>query len=109
MLKFLVRRILLMIVTMILVSIIVFALTELAPGNLARNTLGNLITKEQEASFNRLNGLDQPVSTRYIRWMFGSDWQAASFIGNPIVRLIDPVNGRYSWWERGADGSLFQT
>jgi len=109
MIKFLVRRILLMIVTMIIVSIVVFALTELAPGNLARNTLGNLITKEQEDSFNRLNGLDQPVATRYIRWMFGSDWEAASLIGTPIVRLIDPDNGRYSWWEKAPDGALYQT
>ncbi len=108
MVKFLVRRILLMILTMFLVSVVVFALTEIAPGNLARNTLGNLITPEQEASFNRLNGLDQPIATRYIRWIFGSDWEASSHIGHPVVRLIDPSNGRYSWWEQDDNGTLFQ-
>ncbi len=109
MVKFLIRRILFMILTMFLVSVVVFALTEIAPGNIARNTLGNLITPQQEDSFNRQNGLDQPLVSRYIRWIFGSDWQATRLIGRPVTRLYDPDNHRYSWWVVDENGVLFQT
>src|SRR3990172_1664709 len=106
--KFLIRRILFTMLTMIIVSVAVFALTEIAPGNIARNTLGNLITPEQEDSFNRQNGLDQPLVARYIRWIFGSDWQANRLIGQPVLRHYDPDNQRYSWWVVDEDGAVFQ-
>jgi peptide/nickel transport system permease protein len=108
MIKFLIRRVVFMILTMFIVSVVVFALTELAPGNIARNTLGNLITPEQEESFNRQNALDQPAWIRYIRWIMGSDWQASSLIGRPVTRIYDEGNDRYSWWAVDADGNLYQ-
>ncbi len=108
MFKFLIRRIVLMALTMFIVSIAVFALTELAPGNIAINTLGNLITKEQEQAFNAQNGFDAPAWERYTRWMVGSDWQAERLIGRPVTRLIDKDNQRHSWWIVDADGSLYQ-
>ena len=75
--KFLLRRIFFLVITMFVVSIAVFAISELAPGNIAVNTLGNTITPEQEASFNAQNGLDEDPVTRYLRWIIGSDWEAA--------------------------------
>ncbi len=107
--KFLVRRILFMIITMYAVSVAIFLISEVVPSNIAVNTLGNTITPAQEASFNAQNGLDQPPLTRYIRWMFGSDWQAARLIGHPVRRLFDSATSRYSWWVVGEDGSLYQT
>jgi peptide/nickel transport system permease protein len=106
--KFLIRRIIAMALTMFFVSIVVFAITELAPGDIAVSTLGNTITPEQAASFNAQNGLDQPPLTRYIRWLLGSDWQAAQLIGYPVRRIFDEENDRYSWWAIDDDGSLFQ-
>ncbi|MEM7332284.1 MAG: ABC transporter permease [Chloroflexota bacterium] len=108
MLTFLIRRVTFLIVTLIVVSIAVFAITELAPGNIAINTLGNTITPEQEASFNAQNGLDQTAMTRYTRWLIGSDWQASRLIGRPITRVQDE-DGRLTWWVVAEDGSLFQT
>jgi peptide/nickel transport system permease protein len=93
---------------MAFVSVVVFALTEIAPGNIAINTLGNNITPAQEQSFNRQNGLDQPPVLRYVRWMAGSDWQAAAAIGKPVRRVYEPQNQRYSWWVAVSDGSLTQ-
>ena len=69
MVKFLVRRVLFLILTLWAVSIAIFAISEIAPGNIAINSLGNTITPQQEASFNAQNGLDQSVVTRYVRWM----------------------------------------
>ena len=66
MVKFLIRRIVFLLLTLFLVSIAIFAISELAPGNIAINTLGNTITPAQETSFNAQNGLDQPAVTRYL-------------------------------------------
>ncbi len=106
--KFLVRRISSLLLTMVFVSVVVFALTEIAPGNIAINTLGNNITPAQEESFNKQNGLDQSPVIRYIRWVIGSDWQAAAAIGRPVRQAYEPANKRFSWWVVEPDGSLTQ-
>ena len=49
--KFIVRRLLLMLLTMFLVSVAVFAITTAAPGNVARNVLGIQITKDAGSLF----------------------------------------------------------
>ncbi len=108
MVKFLARRLAFMVLTMFLLSIAIFAISELAPGNIAINTLGNFITPEQEASFNAQNGLDQPPLTRYLRWMVGSDWEAERLIGRPIRRVYEENFNRYSWWVVAEDGTLYQ-
>jgi peptide/nickel transport system permease protein len=106
--KFLLRRFVFLFLTMFLVSVGTFAISELAPGNIAINTLGNTITPEQEASFNSQNGLDDPPLTRYVRWLLGSDWHAERVIGKPITRIRDK-NGRLGWWVVDDDGTLFQS
>ena len=108
MLTFWLRRLAFTGLTLFLVSLVVFGLSELAPSNIARNTLGVTITPEQEASFNAQNGLDQPAAARYLRWMLGSDWQAARLIGRPVTRLADPATGRADWWEVGPNGEYYQ-
>src|SRR3954466_4027484 len=108
MIKFLLRRLVFLILTLLIVSIAIFAISEIAPGNIAINSLGNTITPEQEASFNAQNGLDQPVATRYIRWIAGSDWQAKALIGSSVTRVYDATNSRYSWWGVEPNGLLFQ-
>ena len=109
MIRFLIRRVTFLIITLFVVSVMIFLISELAPGNIAVNTLGNTITPEQEVSFNAQNGLDQPPLTRYIRWLFGSDWQAAQEIGRPVIRVYNNANERFSWWVQGDDGTLYQS
>lgn len=106
--KFLLRRILFIVLTMLLVSMTIFALSEIAPGNIAVNTLGNTITPAQEASFNAQNGLDQNGVTRYVRWLVGSDWQAAGLVGMSVQRFYDRDEDRYGWWGIKSDGTLVQ-
>jgi peptide/nickel transport system permease protein len=108
MVRFLLQRGSSLLITMAIVSVAVFALTEIAPGNIATNTLGNNITPAQEESFNKQNGLDQSPVTRYIRWIAGSDWEAARAMGEPVQRLYDESNRRYSWWRVEDDGALTQ-
>jgi peptide/nickel transport system permease protein len=108
MIRFLLRRISFLLLTLFLVSIAVFLISELAPGDLARNSLGHQITPEQAQSFNAQWGLDQPLTVRYVRWMIGSDWQAEQKIGNPVRSVYEEENDRYIWYAVDEDGNLYQ-
>lgn len=103
--KFIVRRILLLLLTMILVSLAVFLITESSPGNVARNVLGAFVTPEQEASFLAQVGLDKPVYVRYFYWLMGSDWSASRKVGLPLKRIIT-ADGFEEWWAVRDDGAL---
>jgi peptide/nickel transport system permease protein len=103
--KFIVRRFLLLLLTMFLVSVAVFLITESSPGNVARNVLGAFVTPEQEASFQAQMGLDAPIYLRYLQWLAGSDWYASRKIGLPLKR-ITTEKGFVEWWVVREDGVL---
>jgi len=105
--KFIVRRLLLMLLTMFMVSVAVFAITSAAPGNVARNVLGIQITPAQEASFLAQNGLDKPMIERYFSWLVGTDWRARAKVGLAMKR-IRTEDGFTEWWAEAEDGSLVQ-
>ena len=103
--KFIVRRFLLLLLTMFLVSVAVFLITESSPGNVARNVLGAFVTPEQEASFLAQMGLDTPIHLRYLYWLVGSDWHASRKVGLPL-RRITTRKGFVEWWAVREDGAL---
>lgn len=103
--KFIVRRVFLLLLTMILVSIAVFLITESSPGNVARNVLGAFVTPEQEASFLAQQGLDKPVYLRYLYWLGGSDWHASSKVGLPLEKITTAEEFE-EWWAKREDGAL---
>lgn len=105
--KFIIRRLLLMLLTMFVVSVAVFLITEAAPGNVARNVLGIHITPEQEESFLNQQGLDEPFYVRYINWLIGTDWRASRKIGLP-VKKINTEDGFKEWWGVKEDGTLIR-
>ena len=105
--KFIVRRFLLLLLTMVIVSVAVFLITESSPGNVARNVLGAFVTKEQEKSFLAQMGLDKPVYLRYLYWLFGSDWHASKKVGMPLKRIVTK-KGFEEWWALRKDGSLIR-
>ena len=73
--------------TTFLVSVVVYLMLEASPGNLARNVLGTFVTDEQEKSFLAQLGMDAPIYTRYMHWLFGSDWYAKIMLGMPLRRI----------------------
>lgn len=105
--KFIVRRFFLLLLTMILVSVAVFLITESSPGNVARNVLGSFVTPEQEKSFLAQMGLDKPVYTRYLYWLLGSDWYASRKVGLSL-RRITTEEGFEEWWAVRDDGALIR-
>lgn len=105
MIVFILRRFLLLLLTMILVSVAVFIIAESSPGNIAKNVLGAFITPEQEASFLIQNGLDKPLYKRYLYWLFGNDWIAARKVNMPLKKITTD-NGFDEWWAVKEDKSL---
>jgi len=105
MVRFIIRRFFLLLLTTILVSMAVFLITEVSPGNVARNVLGAFVTPEQEASFLAQLGLDKPAWVRYLYWLIGSDWHASSKAGLPLKRIATP-KGFVEWWAVRGDGRL---
>ncbi|MFZ4815778.1 MAG: ABC transporter permease [Phototrophicaceae bacterium] len=89
--RFLIRRSLLLILTVWVASMLIFALTQLLPGNVARLILGRDARPEAIAQFNERFGLDEPVVMQYLRWLRGfvvGDW-GTSFTGiNAEVRPL---------------------
>jgi peptide/nickel transport system permease protein len=97
MLVFILRRFILLLMTMVFVSMAVFMIAESSPGNIAKNVLGAFITPEQEASFIRQNGLDQSMVVRYLYWVAGSDRTAGKKVNMPLERMITK-EGFEEWW-----------
>ena len=68
---FIIRRLLLGILVLILVSILVFLATQALPGDPARAILGRSATPASLAALRRQLHLDQPVLTQYWTWVTG--------------------------------------
>ena len=68
---FLVRRVAAAIGTLLVVSVLVFAGTEVLPGDAASAVLGRSATPAQLAEMRELMGLDRPAHERYLSWLGG--------------------------------------
>lgn len=109
--RYITRRLLTMLITMFLVSILVFAIVEIAPGNVARNILGAYATPEQEKSMENQLGLDRPRLIRYISWLLGSDWQVSQKLGLQVREIViaqGVVEKHRQWWAVDQNGDLVQ-
>ena len=69
MIGFIIRRIGQAIIVIIGVTVIVFILRHLLPGNIARAILGIRATPPAIAAFNRQNGLDKPLPLQYVTFL----------------------------------------
>ncbi|GGR58251.1 peptide ABC transporter permease [Deinococcus seoulensis] len=96
MLSYTIRRILGMIPTLLLISVVCFTVINLQPGSFLDQYLEDpRVTKETVQSITRQLGLDQPLWVQYLTWMKGIVTQGDfgySFVnGRPVSSLI---------WER---------
>jgi peptide/nickel transport system permease protein len=69
MLAFLARRIVALIVTMLVVSMLIFAAFEWTPGQVARKVLGPFATQQQVDLLTEQMGLNRPAPVRYAEWV----------------------------------------
>ena len=68
---YLANRVALLILTLFLVSIIAFSITNLLPGNVAKMMLGLKGTPEMLANLENALGLNDPLPEQYWRWFSG--------------------------------------
>jgi peptide/nickel transport system permease protein len=68
---FVVRRVLLGLLTLFVSSVIIFAATQALPGDAARSILGRSATPESLAELRRQLGLDKPILEQYWEWISG--------------------------------------
>jgi len=71
--------------TLLLVSVVIFSITALLPGDAAQAALGQSATAETIAALRTQLGLDQPAYLRYLHWLFGL------LSGNPGQSLANNV------------------
>lgn len=90
------RRLGLGLVTLFVISLLIFAAVEMLPGDIAEEILGQSATAETVAAFRRELGLDMPAYQRYLAWLGGilqGDFGNSLANGRPIADLI---SGRLS-------------
>lgn len=92
-LKRLVRRLLEGIPTLLGLSMLIFALTRLVPGDPVRVALGEHATQEQIEAMRAELGLDQPLYIQYIDWLVGVfrlDWGMSLQTNTNVYTEIAP-------------------
>ncbi len=98
MIKLVTRSIVSCVVTILLVSILLFVFMEVGTGKIAIKKLGIYASPEQYASFNNQLGLNEPAWIRYFDWLIGNDWRAKKRVGSKLYTLKDPKSGEPTWW-----------
>lgn len=72
MLRIIIRRLAMGVLTLLAVSVLIFGATEVLPGDVASAVLGQGATPETLAVFRQELGLDKPATTRYLEWFYGA-------------------------------------
>ncbi|MFP5068980.1 ABC transporter permease [Pseudonocardia nantongensis] len=88
MLRFVVRRLLQVIPTLLILSLLLFAWLRSLPGGPAGALLGDKATPESIAALNRTLGLDQPIPIQYLQYLgraVTGDFGASLVSGDPVL------------------------
>lgn len=91
MMKTLVKRVLLLIATLLLVTILAFVAFSIIPGDPTSSILGVEATPEQIAALRDRLGLDFPIWQRYLHWLGGlltGDLGESYNYGMPVAQLL---------------------
>lgn len=91
MIKYALRRLLLLVFTLWLASVLVFLITNVMPGNIAKTILGAHASHHEVVLLSHQLGLDKPLLTRYLSW-FGEflrgNWGKSLMFGTPVFPLV---------------------
>ena len=96
-LAYLLERVGFIAVVLLVVSFVVFAVTQLLPGNAAQMILGEFALPEQLEALERQFGLDDPWFVQYGRWLGGlltGDWGTSMVMRQPVLPLVLDALGR---------------
>jgi len=90
MLKYLLRRIGFLLLTMLITSIVIFLITQWLPGDVAQILLGREVGEEALQNLREELGLNQNLPLQYVNWLTGfvvGDW-GKSYSNDVLVRPI---------------------
>lgn len=85
------RRLLFGLLTLFVISVVIFGATELLPGDLARELLGQSATEETLAALREQLGLNEPAPVRYWRWLTAAlqgDFGVSMANRRPIADMV---------------------
>jgi peptide/nickel transport system permease protein len=92
-----VQRLGLSLITLFVVSIIIFSAVEMLPGDFAKAILGQAATPETVAAFQKEIGLDRPPVERYVSWVgnavqgdFGNSFASRLGYKRTVADIIAP-------------------
>lgn len=88
---YLLRRLSFILLTLLLASIIIFAATQLLPGDVAQVTLGQFATEEAVANLREQLGLNRPVVVQYLDWLgkfVTGNWGDSMVSHQPVMPMI---------------------
>jgi peptide/nickel transport system permease protein len=89
--QFIIRRLLFMALTLFIVSIVIFSVTEILPGDAAQAILGSEATEQSLERLRERLGLDRPAHERYVLWLAGAvrgDFGTSLRMNVPVGPLI---------------------
>ncbi|MCI5075602.1 ABC transporter permease [Oricola sp.] len=92
-LKLVARRLLYGVLTLLVVSFLIFIAVELLPGDIAEAVLGQGATQETVAAMREQLGLNQPWFVRYFQWLAGAvqgDFGISLVKQEPVSASIGP-------------------
>lgn len=89
--KQVIKKIITTVLTLVIVSFLLFLAFELIPGDPARAKLGTDATPEQIAALRAQMGLDRPLLERYVTWLFAfftGDFGTSYSYSMPVGEMI---------------------
>jgi peptide/nickel transport system permease protein len=89
--RFIARRVVFGLLTLLLVSIVVFAATQALPGNAARAILGRDATPARLAALTQQLHLNRPVISQYFSWLggvLGGNFGTSAATQEPVTSLL---------------------
>lgn len=94
--KTLAKRLGLLVLTLLLVTMLAFVAFSIIPGDPTSSIVGTEATEEQVAAVREQLGLDRPIWERYLRWLRGfvtGDLGQSYNFGIPVSQLLAPRIG----------------
>lgn len=91
MLNYILKRLLSLIPVLFVVSLVIFMLIHLVPGDPAAAILGEEASPEQIAALRETLGFNDPLPMQYLRWvsgLFRGDWGTSLFMEGTMLEII---------------------
>ena len=88
---FIARRLLFSLLVLFIVSIVVFVVVQVLPGDVASMILGTDATPEDVATMREKLGLNRPPTVRYLEWIGGAvrgDWGTSLRLNQPVAPIV---------------------